>query len=292
VIGADKEKLDNDTRFDLRYCAPFLAVHLACLMLFFVGFSWIALFICLLMYVVRMFGITAGYHRYFSHRSFKTSRPFQFLLGFLGASSAQMGPLWWVAHHRNHHAKSDTEDDVHSPTLQGIWWAHVGWLMSKRYAAVGYGRVRDLIKYPEIRLLDKYHLIAPLTLAISIYLLGAYLGANYPTLNTSGPQLLAWGFFLSTVLVYHGTFSINSLAHLIGTKRYDTGDNSRNSLLLSIVTLGEGWHNNHHRFPSSERQGFYWWEFDPTHYVLKILSYFGLVWDLQTPPQHAYETDS
>lgn len=263
-------------------------MHLACVSLFVVGFSWVALLACVLMYWFRMFGITAGYHRYFSHRSFKTSRVFQFLLALLGASAAQRGPLWWVAHHRNHHTHSDTEDDVHSPVAQGIWWSHFGWLTSKKHVQVSYNRLRDLTKYPELLLLDRKPYLVPAITACSMYCIGFYLEGAFPELKTDGLQMLTWGFFLSTVLLYHGTFSINSLAHVVGTRRFDTKDNSRNSFFLALVTLGEGWHNNHHRYPSSERQGFYWWEIDITHYVLKALESLRLVWDLKEPPSSAY----
>lgn len=266
----------------------FWGVHLICLLIFWVGFSWVALGVCVLMYILRMFAITGGYHRYFSHRSYKTTRVFQFVLAFLGASSAQKGPLWWASHHRHHHRYSDTEEDIHPPS-HGLWWAHVGWVLSARYIDGRPDLVRDIAQYPEIRWIDRNHLIAPVVLAVGIFFLGQALGTHFPSLHTNGWQMLIWGFFVSTTFLYHGTFVINSFTHLIGTRRFNTSDNSRNNLFLALITLGEGWHNNHHRYPGSERQGFYWWEIDVSHYILKCLSWLGLVWDLREPPQRIYE---
>lgn len=273
---------------DLVLVIPFVLIHLAVLAIFWVGASWTALAVCLLLYVVRMFAITGGYHRYFSHRSFDTSRLFQFILAFVGATSAQKGPLWWASHHRHHHRHSDTEEDIHSPGLRGFWWAHVGWVLSDKYLKADMNSVKDLFRYPELRLLDRLHLLAPLSLAVALYLAGIWIEIAYPQLHTSGPQLFVWGFVVSTVMLYHGTFLINSLTHIWGTRRFQTSDDSRNNLILALITLGEGWHNNHHRYPGSERQGFYWWEIDISHYILKVLSWFGLVWNLRAPPERIY----
>jgi len=241
------------------------------------------------MYLIRMFAITAGYHRYFSHRSYKTSRTFQFILALIGSSAAQKGPLWWAASHRHHHKFSDTEHDLHSPGLKGLWWAHIGWVLSKKADEADMSLVRDLRAYPELCLLEKYHYVPALLIIPLTYLLGVVLSSKFPGLGTSPLQILAWGGFLSTVVLYHGTFAINSLAHIIGKRRFKTNDESKNSFLLAIITLGEGWHNNHHRYPGSERQGFYWWEIDMSHYLLRLLEVLGVVWDLRTPPQRIYE---
>lgn len=265
----------------------FILIHIACVLVVWAGISWTAVAVLLLTYWIRMFAITAGYHRYFSHRTFKTSRFFQFLLGFLGTSAVQKGPLWWAAHHRHHHRHSDTEKDIHSPR-KGFWWSHVGWILCDKYKCAHMKLVHDLQRFPELRFLERFHMIAPVSLALILFGLGATLNAYFPSLGTSGFQLLVWGFFLSTVLLYHGTFTVNSLAHVMGRRRFETTDDSKNSFLISIITLGEGWHNNHHRFPSSERQGFYWWEVDVSHYMLKILSWFRIVWDLRTPPGKVY----
>lgn len=269
--------------------AIFWLVHLSCIMVIWSGTSVIAVTVCFFLYVVRMFAITGGYHRYFSHRSYQTSRVFQFLLAFLGATSAQKGPIWWASHHRHHHKHSDTPEDLHSPIVFGIYYAHVGWVLSSQFVEPRLELVKDLSSFPELRWLDKYYIVPPVLLAVGLYFLGVFLGASYPALHTSGFQMLTWGFFVSTVLLYHGTFCINSFTHLIGKKRFKTTDESRNNLVLALITLGEGWHNNHHRYPGSERQGFYWWEIDITHYILTGLSWLGLVWDLRTPPERIYE---
>lgn len=266
----------------------FLLIHLAALTVVWTGFSWAGLAVCLVCYFVRMFAITGGFHRLFSHRSYKTSRTFQFLIGFLGTTAAQKGPLWWAASHRHHHRHSDTEEDLHSPGLRGFWWAHVGWVLSSDHDDADLELVKDLAKYPELQLLDKYFFVPPLIFLGSIAILGWGMSL-VPAFGTTMGQVVSWGAFMSTVLLYHGTFCINSLAHILGRRRYETTDSSKNSFILSIITLGEGWHNNHHRYPSSERQGFFWWEIDVTHYVLKFLSAFNVVWDLKPPPRSAYE---
>lgn len=266
----------------------FCGIHVGCFLVYFVGFSWIAATTCLALYLVRMFAITGAYHRYFSHRSYKTSRIFQCLLAVLGASSGQKGPIWWASHHRHHHQYSDTEEDVHPPRIYGVWWAHIGWVLSTQFVETRRELVRDWIQFPEIKWVDKYHALFPLLLALGLWGIGSLLATHYPAFHTSGAQMFVWGFCLSTTLLYHGTFAINSVAHIIGKRRFETGDDSKNSFILALFTLGEGWHNNHHRYPGSERQGFYWWEIDITHYVLKMLSYVGIVWDLRTPPARIY----
>lgn len=252
---------------------PFVAVHaLAIGGVIWLGWSWSGFALALALYYLRMFGVTAGYHRYFSHRTFKTSRVFQFVLAFLAQSSAQKGVLWWAAHHRHHHKHSDQEGDIHSVLRDGFWWSHVGWILSSAYDATDNDKIKDLVKYPELRWLDRWHLVPPVALGITLYLIG-------------GPWALVWGMFVSTTLLWHGTFTINSLTHVFGSRRYATTDNSRNSFILSLVTMGEGWHNNHHYYQRATNQGFFWWEIDPTYYVLKMLSWVGVVWDLHTPPE-------
>ncbi len=268
---------------------PLLLVHGACLAVFWVGVSWVAVAACLGAYLLRVFALTAGYHRYFSHRAFKTSRPFQFVLAFIGASAAQAGPLWWASHHRLHHRFADTEADIHSPVRRGFLWAHLGWLVCRKYAKADLGLMKDFSSYPELRLLERVHAAAPLLLAVLMYLLGGRLESSHPGWHTTAWQMVVWGFFISTVLVYHVTFSINSLMHLFGSRRFPTPDDSRNNLWLALLTMGEGWHNNHHRYPISARQGFYWREIDLTYYVLKLLALFHVVWDLRMPPKSIYE---
>ena len=281
-------KFTRDEQIDWGGSIAFFGVHVIGLCAIFTGISWAAVLMCFFMYYVRMFAITGVYHRYFSHRTYKTSRAFQFLLAFLGCSCGQQGPLWWAAHHRHHHKYSDTPEDIHSPELRGLWWAHLGWILCKRYSATKEENVKDLTKYPELVWLNKYHGVAPFLLAAGIFFFGAFLQHAAPSLHTDGLQMLCWGFFTSTTLLYHGTFSINSLAHILGKKRFETGDLSKNSFILSIITMGEGWHNNHHRYPYSERQGIYWWEIDMSHYVLVALSWVGLVWDIKLHPEEIY----
>lgn len=265
----------------------FILIHLGCLLVVWSGISRAAVIICVGLYFVRMLGITVGYHRYFSHRSFKTTRFFQFVLACLGASAAQQGPLWWAAHHRYHHKHPDTTSDIHSPIIQGFWWSHVGWLFCPEFNKTNFGMVPDLMKFRELRIIDRFNFLPPALLAVALFVFGQLLGHYVPKSDTSGFQMLVWGFFISTVLLYHGTFTVNSLAHLFGTRRFNTKDNSRNSFLVAVITLGEGWHNNHHYLPSSEQQGFYWWEVDVSHYTIKLLSWLGLVWDLGAPSKAA-----
>ncbi len=251
---------------------PFLLLHLVPLALFFTDPGWEDFLLCAALYFVRMFFITAGYHRYFAHRGYKLGRVMQFVMAAGGASAVQKGPLWWAGNHRLHHRYSDTERDLHSPR-HGFWWSHVGWILADRYSHTPTESIKDFAKYPELRWLNRYHLVPALALAVACFWWGGLNG------------LLA-GFFLSTVLLWHGTFTINSLAHVFGRRRYATSDTSRNSLLLALITMGEGWHNNHHRFPPTANQGFFWWEVDFSYYVLVALSWVGLARDLRRPPPH------
>jgi stearoyl-CoA desaturase (delta-9 desaturase) len=249
----------------------FILVHLAPLAAIWTGVTMTSVIMAITLYVVRMFGITAGYHRYFSHRSFKTSRAGQLFFALLAMSSTQKSVLWWAALHRHHHRHSDQEDDVHSPLHRGFFYSHVGWIFDKKHDATRVDEVPDLAKYPELRFLDRHQLLPAIALGIACFLIDGWSG-------------LFIGFFASTAVLYHGTFFINSLAHVHGSQRYVTGDTSRNNWWLAVITLGEGWHNNHHAYQRSTRQGFRWYEFDPTYYALKAMSWVGLVWDLGEPP--------
>jgi len=250
---------------------PFVLVHLACVAALWTGVTYDALVLCFLLYWLRIFAIGAGYHRYFSHRAYRTSRAFQFALAVLSQSTAQKSVLWWASKHRHHHLHSDTETDVHSPRHQGFVYSHLGWIFSRKNDVADLVKVADFARYPELMWLHKHELVPPTVLALLSVLIAGWSG-------------LVVGFFWSTVLVYHATFCINSLAHVRGRRRYVTGDDSRNNWLLALFTMGEGWHNNHHAYQSSVRQGFRWWEIDATFYLLKALSWTGLVWDLKTPP--------
>ncbi|MCW8880503.1 MAG: fatty acid desaturase [Kangiellaceae bacterium] len=263
---------------------PFIMMHLAVVGVFWVGFSWFAFWVCIFLYFVRMFAITGFYHRYFSHKNFKTSRFLQFVFAFVGATSAQRGPLWWASHHRFHHAKSDTSEDPHSPRQKGFMWSHALWFLSDKNFATNERRIKDFTKFPELKWLDRFDVVAPAILAVVLFGVGEYLTAYYPGLETSGWQLVIWGFFISTILLYHATYTINSLAHRFGSRRFETKDDSRNNLMLALLTMGEGWHNNHHYYSGTARQGFVWYEIDLTFYILKLMSYCGLVWDLKPIP--------
>jgi stearoyl-CoA desaturase (delta-9 desaturase) len=264
----------DDEHGDIVYPAaiPFVLVHLACLAAIFTGITWQAVAICIVLYWLRIFAVGAGYHRYFSHRAFSTSRAFQFILALLSQSTAQKSVLWWAAKHRHHHLHSDTERDVHSPRHRGFWYSHVGWIFARRHAKTDLVKVDDLARYPELMWLHRYELVPAIALGVLCWLIEGWPG-------------LVVGFFWSTVLLYHATFCINSLAHVHGRKRYVTGDDSRNNWWLAVLTMGEGWHNNHHACQSSVRQGFRWWEFDPTFYILKVLSWLRVIWDLKRPPE-------
>ncbi len=267
----------------------YLFLHLACLGIYWVGVSPLAVWVAMGVYFFRMFALTAFYHRYFSHRAFTASRVAQFVFAVLGNSAAQRGPLWWAAHHRHHHQYADTDRDVHSPSRQGLWWSHIGWLTDPANLTTRWEYVQDWATYPELVWLDRFDKVVPILLGVSLYAVGELLAAAWPHLNTSGAQLLIWGFFLSTVALFHGTCTINSLSHLWGWRRYDTRDTSRNNPLLALITLGEGWHNNHHHYPISARQGFFWWEYDFTYYLLVMMSRLGIIRDLRPVPERVRE---
>lgn len=272
-------------RIDWLRALPFAGMHLACLAVLWVGVSPTALWVAFALYVVRMFAITGFYHRYFSHRAYKAPRVVQFVFGVIGASAVQRGPLWWAAHHRHHHRHADLDVDLHAPK-HGFWRSHMLWFLTPRGFRTDLSRVPDLAKFPELRWLDRFDTLIPVLLAVSLYAMGALLERQAPQLGTSGLQLLVWGFFVSTVILFHASVTINSLAHRFGRRRFDTRDDSRNNWWLALLTFGEGWHNNHHFFPGSARQGLRWWEVDFTYYGLKLLAMLRVVRDLKSyPPQ-------
>ena len=237
---------------------------------FLVRFSWSYVGLALALYLGRMLALSGGYHRYFAHRSYRTSRAFQLVLAFLGGTCAQRGALWWAANHRDHHRHSDQPQDVHSPRVYGLFWSHLGWVLSKRFEQTRVERIRDFSGFAELRWLDRHHFVPSWTLLGILFVFG-------------GAPAVIWGSFVSTVVLWHCTFTINSLAHVYGARRYPTGDDSRNNPWLALLTLGEGWHNNHHHFPGSATLGFFWWEVDPTYWVLRGLAAVGLIWDLREP---------
>lgn len=255
---------------------PFYLLHLVCLSVFFLPFSWDWIALGAGMFFIRMFGVTAGFHRYFSHRTFKTSRVMQFVFALLGCLSVQQGALWWSAHHRRHHRYSGSKNDIHSPEQRGFFWAHVGWTLSLEYDHSDLDNIKDFTKYPELVWLDKYYSIPAIILGYVIW-------------ATLGTSAFVWGYLVSLVLNYHCTFIINSLCHMFGSRRFKTTDDSRNSFILALLTLGEGWHNNHHHYQQSARQGMFWWELDISYMILKGMSYLGLIWDLKTYPERVYQ---
>ena len=280
--GADEQA--DDDRIDWLRTLPFAGLHLACIAVIWVGVSAFAVGMAIALYALRMFAITGFYHRYFSHRAFRASRAVQFTFALIGATSVQRGPLWWAAHHRNHHRYADGDRDPHSPHRLGFFRSHLGWFLTPRGFRTDWRVIRDLSQFPELRLLDRFDILMPVILAVALYGLGEYLHATHPQLATDGMQLVVWGFCISTVALFHATFMINSLAHRWGTRRFGTRDESRNNWLLALITFGEGWHNNHHRYPGAARQGLHWWEFDMTYYGLSLLSWLGVVHGLRPFP--------
>jgi stearoyl-CoA desaturase (delta-9 desaturase) len=268
-VGEHAEEFHDDIIYPA--AVPFLIVHLTVFAAIWTGVTLQAVLVCIVAYCIRMIIVTAGYHRYFSHRSFKTSRVGQFVLAALCQTSAQRGILWWAAVHRHHHKHSDTEDDIHSPRHRGFWFSHVGWIFAPSKNDPDYSTIPDLTQYPELVWLDRHPYFTAVLAGVAFFLVGGW-------------QLLVVGFLWSTVLLYHGSFMINSLAHVMGNQRYVTGDDSRNNWFLALFTMGEGWHNNHHAYQRSTRQGFRWWEIDVTFYTLTVLSWLRIVWDLGKPP--------
>jgi len=253
----------------------FWFVQASALVVFAVPFRWAYLGLWAASHFLRAVGLTLCFHRHMAHRAFKMNRAARFVWAFIGTSAMQKGPLWWAGHHRQHHKYSDQEDDPHSPIVRTVWWAHIGWVISGRYGRPPEGAMRDFDKYPELRLLDTFFTWVPgLLLAALCYLLAGWSG-------------VVWGFVVGTVLLYHGTFLVNSVCHLFGSRRYNTTDQSRNCWWAALLTMGEGWHNNHHHYQSCARQGFKWWEVDVSYYIIRLLGFVGLVWDIREPTERA-----
>ncbi|WP_437895040.1 acyl-CoA desaturase [Sorangium sp. So ce124] len=252
------------------------AIHVGTVVAILRGATWKLAALAVATYFVRMFAITAVYHRYFSHRSYKTSRGLQFLLALLGTTATQKGPLWWGGTHRVHHKYSDTERDVHSPLRKGFWYAHMGWWLGREHEELDLKRIPDFAGFPELRWLERYHVVGPLGMMALLFAVGGY-------------DAFLWGYVVSTCALMHGTFTINSLAHVFGSRRYATTDTSRNNFWLALITLGEGWHNNHHHYMSSANQGFFWWEIDVSFYILRAMEKLGLIWELRTAPAHVLQ---
>jgi stearoyl-CoA desaturase (delta-9 desaturase) len=281
-VAPESEKYEQ---IDWIRSVPFIFLHVACLGVFFVGWSWLSVSVAAFFYALRVFTLTGFYHRYFSHRTFKTSRVVQFIFGGIGCMAVQRGPLWWAAHHRHHHVHSDDPHDLHSPRQFGILWSHFGWFLTPKAAPTNLKIIPDFAKYPELRWLDKYDLAIVVAFAVSLFGFGHLVWLGAPDSGVTGMQMLVWGFFISTICTSHVTYLVNSATHLIGSRRYKTKDDSKNSLIVALLTFGEGWHNNHHYYPNSTRQGFFWWEIDITYYILCFMGMLGLVWDLHPVPK-------
>ncbi|MEM1244098.1 MAG: acyl-CoA desaturase [Pseudomonadota bacterium] len=278
----------NPEQLDWASAIPFAFLNFSVLFVFLVGFSPIALILAIVFYFLRMFAITGFYHRYFSHKTFKMNRFWQAFFAILGVTAVQKGPIWWAAHHREHHLYSDKEGDMHSPVQGGFWDAHILWILRQKSFSFNKDRVKDLMKFPELVFISRFHRVIVILFFVLLYFLGVGLNFFFPSLNTSGAQILVWVGLVSTVFNYHCTYAINSLTHMMGRRRYKTTDNSRNSFLISLFTMGEGWHNNHHYCPTTVRQGFHWWQIDFSYYGLKLLEKMHIVKDLRMPPAHVY----
>jgi stearoyl-CoA desaturase (delta-9 desaturase) len=283
ILDGDKNptKLSGE-RWQWDRLLPFAFLHLGCLAAFWTSWSWTAVAMAIGLYWSRMFLVTGWLHRYFSHKTFQTNRFWQAVFGALCLTTVQRGPLWWAAHHRHHHRHSDEPDDIHSPKQRGFWWSHLGWICCDANIPTRYENIPELVKFPELVWLNRFDWLGSAILIICLWIAGEWLN------STTGAQLVVWGYFISTVVLFHGTCTINSLSHVFGNQRFNTGDTSRNNGLLAIVTMGEGWHNNHHFYPGATRQGFYWWEIDATYAILKTLSWVGIVKNLHPVPTWVY----
>jgi stearoyl-CoA desaturase (delta-9 desaturase) len=259
--------------------AVFWTVQASALLVFAVPFRWAFVALWAASHFLRAIGLTLAFHRYFAHRAFKMNRAARFVWAFIGTAAMQKGPLWWAGHHVNHHRFADREGDPHSPMVSGFYYAHIGWFLNdSKYDSVEASNpvIRDFSKVPEIAWLEKYFFLPPLALAATMFLLG-------------GLPWLVWGFCLPTMTLAHSTFAINTVNHMFGSRRFETLDESRNNPLTAFFAVGEGWHNNHHRYQRAARNGFYWWEFDPTWYVIGAMGAVGLASEIQAVPPRIYE---
>jgi stearoyl-CoA desaturase (delta-9 desaturase) len=290
-VRIDQLATRDPDRVDWVRVVPFLTLHVACLVVIWAGWSPVAVGTAIGLYVVRMLAITGCYHRYFSHRTYRMSRFWQFVGALIASTSAQRGPIWWAAHHRHHHRHADQPEDIHSPVQRGFLWSHVLWILTPRHFPTNKKLAKDWMKYPELVLLNRYSIVPPLALLGLLLLAGKLLQVYVPSAGTTPVQMGAWGFCVSTVVLFHATATINSLDHLVGRRRYNTPDHSRNNWVLALITLGEGWHNNHHHYPVATRQGFFWWEIDVTYYVLVLLSWLGIVRDLTPLPRRRRDSN-
>ncbi|HEY1909661.1 MAG TPA: fatty acid desaturase [Vicinamibacterales bacterium] len=257
----------------------FWIVQASALLVLTVPFRWAYIGLWAASHFVRALGLTLMYHRYYAHRAFKMNRGARFVWTLIGTAAMQKGPIWWAGHHVMHHKFADREGDPHSPMISGFYYAHVGWFLhDTKFDQLDASNpvVRDFGKFPEIAWLEKYFIIPPTVMAVAMYLYGGW-------------PWLVYGFCLPTMTLAHATFCINTVNHLFGSRRFETMDDSRNNPITAFFAVGEGWHNNHHRYQRAARNGFYWWEFDLTWYTMKAMAALGLVWDMQPVPARIYE---
>lgn len=257
-----------------------VGVHIAALAGFWT-FTWPALFLCLFMHwVTGGVGITLGFHRLLTHRSFKAPKALEYFLAIIGTLACQGGPIKWVVAHRIHHAFSDEEGDPHTP-IQSFFWAHMGWCMHKNNLIddpKNYPRFApDLTKDKVMQFIDNTHILWTVALAGLFYALGGW-------------PFVVWGIFVRLVLVYHTTWFVNSATHVWGYRTYKSGDQSTNLWWVALLSYGEGWHNNHHAFQTSARHGLAWWEFDTTYMMIRVLRFLGLATEVKIPSQHLLAT--
>jgi stearoyl-CoA desaturase (Delta-9 desaturase) len=254
--------------------------------------GWPEIMTMVAMYSATGFGVTIGFHRLLTHRSFETFRPVRLLLAILGSAAAQGMVIKWCAIHRRHHQESDREGDPHSPHLhgqpgfrgliRGLWYAHVGWAFEADKPQLQ-NSIRDLLADRAMVMVDRLYL---LWVAIGLIVPAAVLGLYYQSWNGALAGLV-WGGLLRIFIMHHATWSINSVCHVFGNRPFASGDHSTNNFPIAIVSLGEGWHNNHHAFPNSARHGLRWWQFDSSYIIIRTMSLLGLVWNVRVPSDEA-----
>jgi stearoyl-CoA desaturase (delta-9 desaturase) len=261
----------------LQVCA-FWVVQASVILAFAVPFRWAYLALWAVSHFSRAIGLTLAFHRYFAHRAFQMHRVARFLWTLVGTAAMQKGPLWWAGHHVNHHRYADRDGDPHSPAVSGFYYAHIGWFLNDAkhdHLAPSNPVLRDFGSVPEIAWLERFYAVPPLVLAIALFAIG-------------GAPWVVWGFCVPTVTLAHSTFAINTINHMFGSRRFHTRDESRNNALTAFFAAGEGWHNNHHRYQRAARNGFYWWEFDATWYVIRAMAAVRLAWNVQPVPERVY----
>jgi stearoyl-CoA desaturase (delta-9 desaturase) len=265
---------------------PFLALGLVVWQTWSEALHWSDVVVFAVMYVLTGLGVTVGFHRYLTHRSFRTSRPMRAVLGALGSAAVEGPVISWVADHRKHHTFSDEEGDPHSPhvdrrrgwrgALGGLWHAHVGWLFLHTQRGSKERYAPDLLADPVIRWIDRTFVLWVAVGLVLPFGLGLAIGGSV----NAGLTGLLWGGGVRLLVVHHVTYSINSLCHFFGRQRFATGDESRNLPWLALPSFGESWHNNHHAFPTAARHGLRWWEVDVSGATIRALERMGLVWDV------------